>query len=264
MVCPNCNGPVGSGSSPTTMCDGCRKETHIRCVGMSMDDIRITRAKSKSIKILCGNCSNGLSSLDELKLLISSLKKDLDERFAVLDAKFGSIQENLLVNVSPVQFEQVVSEAVERLNRSSNIIISSVPEIVGTLEERIEHDNQLVKDILGNIVDNNYTISPLKLMRLGKPIQNKPRLLKVILSSPSIAKHILRNKIKLTGTKYKNISIRNDKTPKQIEYLRYIQNELKQREENGELNLKIKYIKNIPEIVKIDSKNQEQDMQTVH
>ena len=80
--CPNCiHNPRKGGS--TTPCDGCKVEVHLSCVGLSSEDIRITRNKSRSIKILCNNCNLFMGQLGEFKNLLTSLKDDFNKKFMI-------------------------------------------------------------------------------------------------------------------------------------------------------------------------------------
>lgn len=85
--CPNCSNNIKQNSG--TPCDGCRMEVHLSCVGLNADDVRITRNKSKSIKILCANCVKLLKEIDDLKSNITSLRKEVNLKFACLEAKMS-------------------------------------------------------------------------------------------------------------------------------------------------------------------------------
>jgi hypothetical protein len=65
-----------------------------------------------------------------------------------------------------------------------------------------------------------------------------------------IAKEVLRNKNKLINSDLpRSISISDDKTSKQLEYLKNLRTELQLRRDNGEDNITIKYVKGIPSII---------------
>jgi hypothetical protein len=88
------------------------------------------------------------------------------------------------------------------------------------------------------------------IIRIGKPNSSNTRPLKVSLSNDLIAKEVQRNKNKLINSDLpRSISISDDKTPKQLEYLKNLRTELQLRRENGEDNITIKYVKGIPSII---------------
>ncbi|KAL3272848.1 hypothetical protein HHI36_014309 [Cryptolaemus montrouzieri] len=89
----------------------------------------------------------------------------------------------------------------------------------------------------------------------GKNIPNKPNPLRVTSSNPIYAKEILKHKNKLASGAHKNMGVKDDKTPKQMDFLNKLRTELKRRIDNGEVGHTIKYIKGIPQIVENSTKN---------
>lgn len=150
-------------------------------------------------------------------------------------------------NLPNVNVEEITMEAVERINRSKNIIVKGIPEQVGDNNQRKAADHKVIADLVDVIIPRNE-ITPVEVIRLGKPDANKPRLIKVILPKPDDCKNILRNKHKLNNMAHKNIKITDDKTPNQLKHLNNLREELKNRISAGEINLTIKYIKGIPVI----------------
>lgn len=91
--------------------------------------------------------------------------------------------------------------------------------------------------------------------RLGKydPSRPKPRLIKVTLSDPSSAHNILTKTKKLKDNpSYSHINIFSDKTPKQVEYCRALQLELRKRLSEGESDIGIRHVRGTPKIVKLN------------
>lgn len=178
-----------------------------------------------------------------------SLKTDFNNKLDNLTNKIENI------SVPPRTYEEIVTEATERMNRSRNIIVAGVPESQGTLEERVIKDNSTATEICNAILDKeNFLVKPLKVIRLGKPSNNN-RPLKVILENNVVAKEILRRKNNLAGTRFRNVTIKDDKTPQQIEYLNGLRAELKQKIDAGDTGSTIRYIKGIPTITDVASKN---------
>jgi hypothetical protein len=81
-------------------------------------------------------------------------------------------------NLSSLQFEEVTSEAVERMIRSKNVIIYGVPESSGTAEQCQTKDMSV----------NTPEAIPQKIIRIGKPNSSNTRPLKVNLSNDLIVK----------------------------------------------------------------------------
>lgn len=150
--------------------------------------------------------------------------------------------------------EDMFHELEERQRRMNNIIVVGIKEpIEKNAKIRQKHDQDQVMEILKKIYENKDCPTPLKYSRLGKYNPDKTRLIKVSLQSTDEVKFTLRNKSKLPENT--NIRVYADQTPAQKAYLHTIQEELKTREKNGELDIGIKYIKGIPKIVKNPSKN---------
>ena len=58
-------------------CDACHKPIHTKCIGLSENDLIITRSKSKSPKTICNSCDKNLAAFSGLKTLISDLRNEL-------------------------------------------------------------------------------------------------------------------------------------------------------------------------------------------
>ncbi|KAG5895024.1 hypothetical protein JTB14_014763 [Gonioctena quinquepunctata] len=106
-------------------------------------------------------------------------------------------------------------------------------------------DQSKVKEIIRDITYNEVQIS--KTLRIGKTNKNGARALKVILESSLDVSYIRnRNKVK----KDRNIFINSDQTPMQMAQFKSLQLELKHRIEQGENDVKLKYINGTPKIIK--------------
>ena len=97
--------------------------------------------------------------------------------------------------------------------------------------------------------------NPIFIRRVGKKIGNKPRTLKVTFTNELAALSVLKNKKNLANTNFTQVSIQNDLTPRQMEYLNNLRQELKTRIESGENGITIKYKNGIPTIVTSPAKN---------
>jgi hypothetical protein len=241
-ACANCDKSIGG--FPSINCDGCNNCLHVSCTGLTSED-RITRKKIRNVKIYCSKCTSKAEQTLSIHELLQTFKRDI---IASIEQKIEEkISELQNVNLSSLQFEEVTSEAVERMIRSKNVIIYGVPEWSGTTEQRQTKDAAEIRKIISAITPEAI---PQKIIRIGKPNSPNTRPLKVSLSNDLIAKEILRNKNKLINSDLpRSISISDDKTPKQLEYLKNLRTELQLRRDNGEDNIIIKYVKGIPSII---------------
>lgn len=141
--------------------------------------------------------------------------------------------------------EKVVHEIVERQKRANNIIIFNLP------ESNPNDDMKKTKDIIKEIVKEELVVN--KVTRIGKKNKNGFRALKVALSNETdVNKVIKSNKSFLKG---KKIFIQADLTPCQSEYFNKLRNELNERKSKGENDIALKYIKGVPQIIKLVQKN---------
>lgn len=84
---------------------------------------------------------------------------------------------------------------------------------------------------------------------------SKPRPITVVFTNPQIAETVLRKKKSLSATQFRDISISDDKTPKQIQVPQRLREELRNRIRNGEKNLTIRYERETHAIVIKQPKN---------
>ncbi|KOB64931.1 Microtubule binding protein, partial [Operophtera brumata] len=124
----------------------------------------------------------------------------------------------------------MISEIREREERSKNIIIMGVLEpLSDNRDERKSLDRKEVLKLTGIL--NPDCLEPTYIVRIGK-----------FNSTQDTVKSLLRNKsnIKLDGLK-----VFSDQTPQQQMYMKHLKEQLKQRSDDGDRDLTIKYIKGI-------------------
>lgn len=261
-ICINCNS-----TDPTLSaieCDGCHGVIHTKCVGVTEADIKMTRAKSRSFKVVCNNCNGNMSLFNDLKSLISTLKSDFCNALADLRREFtvklSSLRDEIDGKLSDsgkgFDLEEVIAEVSERQARSSNVVVFGIPEqdSGAGAGDRAAADDVEVTLILKSI-NPAIEIPPSKVRRLGRfdPSSLRPRPVRVSLSGSEDVLHIVRNARKLKqSTCYTNISISTDKTPKQQDAYRQLKRQLDSRIANGEKNIKIRYIRGIPRITNLN------------
>jgi phenylalanyl-tRNA synthetase alpha subunit len=173
----------------------------------------------------------------EIKTLVNSMKTSFDERFAQLETLIRSNT----TNTNPADRETIIEESVERSVRACNVISYNVKK-----DPHVE-DVEIANDIL-NVIDTSLAVSPENVVRLGKSSGRKPAPLKLRLNNSDSARACLRKQSVLLGKDvYAKIVIREDRTPRQMQYLKSLREELNQRINSGETNLTIKYINRVPQ-----------------
>lgn len=94
----------------------------------------------------------------------------------------------------------------------------------------------------------------LKTQRVGRKLTDKPRPLKVILSSPTDVSTIVSNFT--TGAyaqldpAFLHVKLSRDRTPREIQHLKNLNTQLELGKSRGESDLTIKFVNNIPQIFK--------------
>ena len=262
-ICPNCDGGVDSARDSAVSCDGCKAAMHLQCTasstGLSKDEIsRITRKRIRSLKIMCKKCDANLSQMLDVRAVIKAETMKLLERIAALEAQVQEVsaRKNDDGNVlPPLQFEEIVCEINERNSRKKNVVIFNLAEPPSNFNKDQRYSKE--KSILAELFNSLSTDIPTNVQsfRLGVSDTNRerPRPLKVTLPNEADVLKIIKNAKKLKGLdKFKNISISFDRTPRQISYYQELKSELIERQNNGEMGLKIKYIHGVPKITSLN------------
>lgn len=253
-ACANCLKPIAERSSKL-QCDGCKKAIHLSCTELSSDD-RITRHKIRGVSIVCNPRSQNLGSVAELKEILLNFKTDIQRQIDDLNNKLVELNDKIstVESFNTVEFvDSTANEALERINRSRNVLIRGVPEVEGDIPSCKDHDLAKIKEILHTVSSQSI---PVSFHRIGRANQRFSRMIKVIMASESEAKFILKNKSKvLENRATKNVSIIDDKTPVQQERLKELRKELESRKNNGEEDITIKYIQGVPKITKFRKQN---------
>lgn len=120
-VCTNCNLIIKTGST-SIQCNGCQGPIHTSGVGLSDKGVVTTRAKSRSIKVVCNLCNNNIAQFNDLKALLLSIKNDFNVAFNELRQEFETkltairtdVEEKV---VSAVDFDEMVAEVEDRQRR---------------------------------------------------------------------------------------------------------------------------------------------------
>lgn len=224
------------------------------------DDIAAIKDQMLDIKKSMGMTDQKISSLaieqtemkNEIQNLVDSVHTT-DVKISSLESDVHKLQvtqiESDLRNMVP--YDDVLSELNDQNNRKRNILIAGIQETKSNnVEERRHLDKaEIMKTI--NLISENCP-EPTKIIRVGKYKSHENRAIKVCFESEDTAKYILRNKSKL---KSMEIKVFADQTPYQQTRFKKLKDELTRRTEEGESNLIIKYVKDIPCIVTVPPKN---------
>lgn len=145
----------------------------------------------------------------------------------------------------------MLAEITDQTLRKKNIILTGMPEPQSAdYKQRQKQDKDEVLKITKAIIKDCE--EPTKVVRIGKYKPNVNRAVKVCFESEQTVKIILRNRNKF---KDDAITIFPDQTPLQQARFKNLKDQLKHRTENGETNLRIKYINGIPRIISSLPKN---------
>lgn len=227
-------------------CDSCSLSAHSKCAGLSATEVKCLSLKNRSLKYFCDNCDQGLKELPELKLLIKKLLVEVEN---LKNRNFNSDSSNM----SSVQFsnEFIFNEINERNRCANNLLFYNIEECDSNrLDDRISFDLVQINNVIKNILVDT-SINP-KVIRIGRSQAGKSRPIKAIFDSKSDVFDIIKNKRKLSqcNSSLSSINISTDRTLYQRETMKKLREELNQRTLKGEMDLTIKFVYGVPNIVK--------------
>lgn len=206
----------------------------------------------------------------DLNTQYSRLSGNIQEHRALLDshtdsiAKIGSkvealeiglaVNRGLTQNNDALDLDTVVGELQERNKRRSNIVIFGLNESSGSNRKESEAvDKASVEEIL-SVIDNVESSAVKEITRIGRLSANKCRPLKVVLQSEALVHSIIKKATKIKKVqKFAGLSISFDRTAQQQISYRRLREELDARISAGEKNLKIRYVREVPRIVSLNT-----------
>lgn len=234
------------------ICDLCEKHYHIKCTKLSRGETAILKLKDRSLSYICNKCKS-ITKTDLIKEI-----KSLQQTVAELQLQIQGLKENResqtsrlpeIHSTSIADQNVVINEFIEREKRAKNIVLFNIEDKPITDENKKNNiDTNKVRDIL-KLLEIDIDIGAVKLRRLGKIEENKRRPIKITLSSKEDSLKAVRQKKKLRDLEEK-VFISLDLTPMQRDYYKKIKGELDERINNGEEDIFIKYMNNIPMIAK--------------
>ena len=201
-----------------------------------------------TLENLTSNPNEVKSSLPEsiafLATTIKELKDDIQKllsenillRKEVEDLKNNKQQQH---NPNSISEESIIEEAVDRINRSSNVVISGLPDTAD------DNDNTPTVSLLNSIVPNLDTNHICSIYKIGKFTPNRSRLVKVKFINSEVARTVLRSRIRKN-----NIYINADLTKTQQNIAYKTRKEYRERLEQGEKDIILKYVNGLPRIAR--------------
>lgn len=139
----------------------------------------------------------------------------------------------------------------ERSKRKRHLLIFGVNEQdqAAPANDRFDSDKQAAEEIV-RMVRPSMDLSSVKHVRIGRHSNDRNRPIKLVFKDEREVIDVIKNAKALQGTPYhKKISLSFDRTPRQIDCYKKIKEQLTERINSGETNLKIRYINGIPKIV---------------
>lgn len=248
---------------------------HFRSLMAAIRDIKasneatnkIVRKEMQALRGRVDSCFDQLSALNSTVARVSGALEScqgsigsLEQRSADLGRELQCVKQQMSDlklagnddSSSPLgSVDKILSELNERKRRENNVILFNVVESKAVSSDvRRREDLDAVVVCIRSVCDS-IDCESLVISRLGKYQRDKVRPIKVVFPSASEARLVLKNKKKCTS----GIKICSDKTPSQRDYLKQLQNELKNLCESGVSNKTIRYVDNVPKIVNKQSKN---------
>lgn len=244
------------------MCDKCSHDDDLLPEEIFTNDINPSALSQRLLnEELLSFQSNLMSEINgTITKLINEHLLKLTERVASLEMEVTSLR-NLVKNnnsspnrLPPSNIESIVSEVSERNKRSSNLIIIGVEEgNFNNATDQMNHDKQAITEILAKLsvkLDDNETIVPIRLGKSNNSQSRRNRPIKIRLSSEDAVLNILRRSPELKKVEtLRKIVVCKDRTPLELQHIKMVKRELMDRQAKGELNLSIKYFRNVPRIV---------------
>lgn len=207
---------------------------------------KISHTQTSQFAALKKDFTDLSNNLNLLKAENTSLRTDLSSlknRVESLELKPNEL------NTTSSLLPDMLLELSEREKCTFNFIVHNLPESSSAIpSERIASDSKNLTDILSPL--SICMPSDFKLIRVGRVLPNINRPLKVILKAKDEVRHIIStfNTLKKSSPATL-ISISRDRTLMERNLVRLTYAELKKRNEQGELDIKIKYFNGMPRII---------------
>lgn len=208
----------------------------------------------------------GLTSrLDDQEKMISDHTNSItvmESRLSGIEADLGVIKNTSVassdVRAAPaaaqgsLTIDDISEELCERVKRSHNVILFGVdePRADSAAARKLEDENYVTA--LFNTLEVHPVI--LRVFRLGRRKEaGGKRPMKIVCQSEEAVHNIIKNVKKLKNKReFVNVTVSYDRTPRQLAQYRVLKEEVKNRLDGGEKNLRIRYVSGTPKIVPLN------------
>lgn len=220
---------------------------------MLTEKISVLSDKVDSLTSLPLKVDNLIAEVDNLNRNLSTLEKrvgDNESKVRSLEEQFVGVVASRNVN-NP---EETIAEMHDRTRRSKNIMVFNLVESSDkNLNTKKEHDRALVNKLI-QACSPNTNLDDIKIFRMGGGKQGRTKPIKIVFKSDSDAIKFISNFSNEVATqtdqRFSGVKVSRDRTPRELEYLKSLRLELEQRISRGETDITIKYVNNVPHIVK--------------
>lgn len=226
-------------------CSVCKKLFKNTCVDVSTSEIRVLNS-NKGYDWSCKDCRVFGNDLKDLKAIILKLQDDIQ----ALKTENSEIRQSS----TSFDFEEVIAEITDREKRKCNLIVYGLeePNQDQLASDRIESDRKQITSVL-NTVAPELPFVNIKPIRLGRHTAGKVRPVKITLKEERSVHDVIKNGSALKNHRsFKNIRLSFDRTPRQLEYYKKVKEELVAKQNIGDQQYKIKYIRGIPRVVPLN------------
>ncbi|CAI6351136.1 unnamed protein product [Macrosiphum euphorbiae] len=208
-----------------------------------------------------------MNTLNENLNTVTSDVKSQGAIIGGLNTRIAAVEKSLSEAVhcpppttNPLALNDITHEIQLRSRCAVHIIIHGVPESsVSTSASSTSEDKTFVKEMLDKLEPKLPETVIRKVFRVGNSINDKPRLLKVELTSHEEVNHVVISFLRLRSNipdEYSQVSITRDRTPSERRSIYEIHQQLSDRQEKGESNISIRYLNGLPKIVSARTNSQ--------
>lgn len=242
--------------------------TRTDCIVPSTQPLALISSQMSAVITKLDDLLGKVEKIDNISSDIATIKTEMSTikaGLSVLEPRVSKVEDRLTTienkiemtsTSKPSDLETTIAEMNERARRSKNIMVFNLAESsAADVQTRMRSDLDMVNKLFKHFMPS-FTTDGIKTFRVGKkhPGSVKPRPLKVILSNQSDVAEFLRNFSADAAAQvhqaFSSVRVSRDRTPCESKHLQTLNSELKERVSKGESNLTIKFINNVPQIVK--------------
>ena len=211
---------------------------HMKIIVQSMkEQEKVVSDSAKLLERICKDQHNQKATYaDMVRGTCDKVVKEVSAKIETLPAKVGVKDSSEATRA----MSNVFDSFMDREKRKLNVVVHNLPEDDSeTLAERTIRDQEIFKDVIK--AGMNLNIHPTRSFRVGKKLDDRPRLLIVTLDSAETKIELLKMAPQLRYlTTWKRIYVTPDLSKKEREEGKRLREELAARRQTGETNLVIK------------------------